>query len=140
MSMEVVTLEWFESTDALQVAGLVGDPWGITPGEEGCDVLLLLVTTPCAGLSCVISVARTSGPKHMASQFVCIGEGLMNAIFGSLLAYQRSARLCDIHCDLMPQAFRDDEFVCASISDPQGQRRSADLITPADYQMRVNWR
>lgn len=134
--IEPATLEWLEQCDQLHSAGSLNNAWGFIPGEAAGALLLMRASAAQAAglvpLATVMGCGRSTEPKRIKTETVCIGEGLTQALTAALSSLPAGSKVSDVYCDLNGEPYRADEYGFAGVRTKESFESVSDFVTPAD--------
>jgi 3-oxoacyl-[acyl-carrier-protein] synthase-1 len=131
--LEPETLEWLDQTDQLHSEATT---WGFCPGEGAA--FCLLASEPAIarlGLAVPIDVVSAGSARELntiATDTVCVGQGLSEAFKKTLAGLPADRRVNITICDMNGEPYRGNEYGFAVLRSPGKFADDADFQTPAD--------
>lgn len=131
--LDAETLEWLDQTDQLHSEATT---WGFCPGEGAA--FCLLASEPAIarlGLTVPIDLLSAGSARELhriATDTVCVGEGLSEAFKKTLAGLPADCRVNHTICDMNGEPYRGNEYGFAVLRSPRTFAEDADFETPAD--------
>lgn len=126
-----------EALDARARLSSAKNRWGYPPGEGAGALLVVPAIQARHQRMPVLATVRTVGiarePNVIATDMVCVGEGLAEAVKGALSGLPPGEKVASVYCDLNGERYRSSEWVYASLRLPPGLVEDPTaFVAPAD--------